>query len=513
MAVVERLEVSVLERRRLALKSPQDLQPIGELECATPQDVAHAIDKARAVQPAWAALSFEERARYMLKARDIVLECQEQIIEQVVAETGKSYHDALAIEIYPICDSLTYYAKRAKKFLKPEKRKVHGLMGILKRLDIVYKPLGVIGIITPWNGPFALSMNPSIQALMAGNTVVLKGSEITPFSAAWAQKVFDKAGLPEGVFQVVNGDGETGAALVEGGVDKISFTGSVNTGRKIAEACGRQLIPCTLELGGKDAMIVCEDANLDLAAQGALLGACLNTGHFCCGTERIYVMRSVYDEFVQKVVDQAKLLRVATKDANEDVGAVFWDNQLRIIESHVDQAKAQGAKVLVGGGRKEGESGLYYMPTVMVDVNHDMDLMCKETFGPILPIMPVDSVDEAIQYANSSDYGLNGNVWSVDRKKAFEIAKRMETGSVCINDIAVTYGIPEAPFGGVKSSGVGQVNGCHGMRSYCHAMPIITNRFNMKEIPNGYPYDDKTIGQTQKTLDFLYKNPLGKLFH
>ena len=434
---------------------------------------------------------------------------QDEVIEAVQQETGKPRAEAIGMEVYACCDSICYYAKNAPKFLRPEKRRIHGVLGFAKKLRVVYKPLGVVGLITPWNGPVVLSVNPLVQALLAGNAVVHKPSEVTPFSALLVRQFTEAAGLPADLYQVVQGDGETGAALVEAGVDKISFTGSVATGRKVAEACGRQLIPCTLELGGKDAMVVCADADLDRAAQGALLGSCMNTGHYCCGTERIYVVEDVYDRFVDKVVSGAKQLRQGS--AGEfDVGAVFWDRQLDVIEAHMSDAVEKGARVLVGGRRNPELGGLYYEPTVVVDVDHDMEVMRRETFGPIVAIQKVADEEEAIALANDSEYGLNGNVWTGDTEKGFRLAERIDTGGVCINDMAITYGIPEAPFGGRKSSGVGQVNGAQGLRGYCHAQPITADRRGRGPIQGGYPYTRKGEDGMQKFIRILWGSPIGR---
>jgi succinate-semialdehyde dehydrogenase/glutarate-semialdehyde dehydrogenase len=434
---------------------------------------------------------------------------QDEIVELVIQETGKTRTEAIGMEVFACCDAISFYAKRAPRFLAPEKRRIHGLMGFTKRLRVVYKPLGVVGLITPWNGPVVLAVNPLVQALLAGNAVVHKPSEVTPLSALLVKKLTEAAGFPPDLYQVVQGDGQTGAALIEAGVDKVSFTGSVATGRKVAEACGRRLIPATLELGGKDAMIVCADADLERAAQGALLGSCMNTGHYCCGTERIYVVEPIYNRFVEKVVAGAKQLR--QNDAGEsDVGAVFWDQQLEIIESHMQDAVAKGARVLVGGRRNPRLSGLYYEPTVVVDVNHEMELMTKETFGPIVAIQKVKDEAEALRLANDSEYGLNGNVWTSDAEKGQRLAERMETGGVCVNDMAITYGIPEAPFGGVKASGVGQVNGASGIRGYCHAHPILADRKGKGAIQGGYPYTRKGEDGMQKFIRFLWGTPLGR---
>ncbi|MDG1387189.1 MAG: aldehyde dehydrogenase family protein [Halioglobus sp.] len=510
MSLYEPLESSD-SRRHLQLRSPVTLQPIGELICANKEDVAEAIAKARQAQPAWAATSMKERAAIVERALEILLQRQDEVIDTVVKETGKARTDAMSMEVFSVADQLCYYAKNAGKFLAPRKRKAHGLLGLMKQVRIVYKPLGVVGLITPWNGPFVLVMNQACQAVLAGNTVVAKGSEVTPFSAKLAEDIFREAGLPEGVLQVLLGDGETGAAIVSGGVDKVSFTGSVATGKKVAVAAAEQLIPCTLELGGNDAMIVCADADLDRAADGAWVGSCMNTGHYCCGTERIYVVKEIYDEFLGLILEKGKGLRQGPQHGwDEDVGAVFWDRQMAIIEAHVEDARAKGANILMGGRRNPELEGLYYEPTVITEVENSMDIMILETFGPILCIQKVESEEEALRLANDSEFGLNGNVWTEDKTKGYELARAIDTGACSVNDMAVSYGIPAAPFGGKKNSGLGQVNGKKGLRGYCHEMPIVIDRFGGK-MQNGYPYSAKSAEGMKKLMDFLWlKTPIGK---
>ncbi len=510
MSIYEPIE-SNDSRRHLQLRSPVTLERTGELVCANAEDVASAIARARAAQPAWAATSMKERAAIVERALQIVLARQDEIIDTVVKETGKARTDAMSMEVFSVADQLCYYAKNAQKFLAPRKRKVHGILGLMKQLRILYKPLGVIGLITPWNGPFVLVMNQAAQAMLAGNTIVAKGSEVTPFSAKLAEEIFRQAGLPEGVLQVLLGDGETGAAIVRGGVDKVSFTGSVATGRKVAEACASQLIPCTLELGGNDAMIVCADADLDRAADGAWIGSCMNTGHYCCGTERIYVVKEVYDEFLRLVLEKGKGLRQGPQHGwNEDIGAVFWDRQMAIIEAHVEDARAKGANILMGGRRNPELPGLYYEPTVITEVDNRMDIMLLETFGPVLCIQKVGSENEALALANDSEFGLNGNVWTKDKEKGYRLAAAIDTGACSVNDMAVSYGIPAAPFGGKKNSGLGQVNGKKGMRGYCHEMPIVIDRFGGK-LQSGYPYSAKSAEGMKKLMNFLWvKTSLGR---
>ncbi len=513
MSIYEAIESQDDSHRVLQLRSPIDLKPTGTLVCANREEVEAAVARARKAQPAWAALSFEQRASYMQRMLQVVLDKQDELVETVVNETGKARGDAYNMEVFATCDSLHYYSKNSAKMLKTSRKKIHGILGIVKQLTIFYKPRGVAGIIVPWNGPFILGLNPAVQALMAGNTVVLKGSEVTPYSTKLIETFFAEAGLPDGVVQVLMGDGQTGADLCTAGVDKIAFTGSVATGRKVAASCGEQLIPCTLELGGNDAMIVCEDADLDRAAAGALIGSCMNSGHYCCGTERIYVEEKVYNEFISKVTSLTKALKQGPQHGmEEDVGAVFWDRQMTIIEDHVADAISNGARALVGGKRNQQLQGLYFEPTVLVDVKHEMKIMQEETFGPVLCLQKVKNYEEAITLANDSPYGLNGNVWTKNNSKGIDIATRIETGAVCINDIAVTYGTPEAPFGGVKNSGVGQVNGEAGLKGYCHAMPIVIDRFGGKNLPGAYPHTAAKINSTKKLMNFLWKNPIGRWF-
>ncbi len=490
-------------RRTYDVKSPVTLESIGQFDAASTAEVREAVDRARKAQREWATKSFAERAEVLWRWVDVIVERQDDIVDLVIKETGKARFEAIAMEVMAPCMQISHYAKRAAGYLRTRKRRPTGVMRFSKKLTLLYQPLGVVGLITPWNGPIALATNPLAQALMAGNAVVHKPSEVTPFSAVLLKELTVAAGFPEDLYQVVQGDGETGAALVDAGVDKISFTGSVATGRKVGEACGRNLIPVTLELGGKDAMIVCEDADLDRAADGALRGSFFNTGHYCCGTERVYVPESIYQPFVEKVVAQARKLK-QTEACDGDVGAVFWDKQMDIIEAHMADAKKKGATVLLGGERNRALSGYFFPPTVVVDVNGEMDLMRKETFGPIVAIQKVRDEEEALALANDSDYGLSGNIWTTDLVKGEALAARVTTGSVCVNDISVTYGIPEAPFGGVKSSGVGQVNGEVGIRAYCHLHPIIID--TGKKARGGYPYTPEGAAGLQKLIKTVFGN-------
>jgi acyl-CoA reductase-like NAD-dependent aldehyde dehydrogenase len=506
MAIVQPVE-STSGPRRLRVANPATEDVIGEIQVTSAADVRAAVRRARVAQAAWGAASFAERAKVMHRVRELLMKDQERVIDVIRRETGRSRFETLMMEIFPALDALTYYAKHAEKILTDRRPGLHLLR--TKKLLVTYRPLGVVGIITPWNGPFILALNPTVQALMAGNAVIVKPSEVTPFSGVLVGELLREAGLPANVFQDVSGDGETGAALVEAGVDKISFTGSVATGRKVGEACGRALVPCTLELGGKDAMIVCADADVERAAGGAVFGGFFNAGQFCCGTERVYVHQAIADAFVAKVVEKARALRQGA-GGEFDVGPMIWPRQLETIERHMADATAKGARVLCGGKRNAAAGRLFYEPTVLEGVTHDMLIMTEETFGPILPIVRVADDDEAVRLANDSIYGLSGTVWSKDEAKAIAIARRLETGSVCVNESSITYGACEAPFGGRKASGVGQVNGEVGLRGYCHALPIVIDRFGPKEEQVWYPYTAAKEKTMQKVIRWVWGTPLGK---
>jgi succinate-semialdehyde dehydrogenase/glutarate-semialdehyde dehydrogenase len=345
---------------------------------------------------------------------------------------------------------------------------------------------------------------------MAGNAVVLKPSEATPFAGRLVEELWSAAGLPEGVCNVVLGDGETGAALVEADVDKISFTGSVETGRKVAVACARRLVPCTLELGGKDPMIVCADADLDRAARGAVWGAFTNSGQVCTSTERVYVVDEVADAFTQKVVEETARLRQGAEGEFE-IGAIIWPKQLEVIESHVADAVRRGARVLTGGRRNPGLPGLFYEPTVLADVSHEMAVMRDETFGPVLPIMRVRDEDEALRLANDSRYGLNASVWTRNKRKGAELARAIESGCAAVNDCMLHYGIPESPFGGVKESGIGRVNGDVGLRGYCHTRAIVIDRFGARTEALWFPYTRRKLESVKRLMRFVWGTSLGRL--
>lgn len=509
MAIVRKLDTPEGARRRLQLISPADLEPIGEIEAMTAEDVKAALDKARVAQQSWARLSFKERAEYVLKGLDVLVARQDEFIEVILKETPKTRNEALMMDILTGCDVMLYYAKEAQKILKTEKRKLHGLIGMAKKLEIHYLPLGVIGVVSPWNAPFILSLNPTVQALMAGNAVMIKPSSATAFSGGLVGKIFEEAGLPPGLVTILQGDSSTGQALLEVGVDKISFTGSEGVGRHVAVTCAERFIPCSLELGGKNPFIVCADANLDYAAGAAVAGNFLNAGQYCGGNEISYVEKAVAEPFTQKVAALANKLR-QSNTGEFDVGGLYTQDQLDLVEELVQDAIDKGATVLAGGKRNPNLKGLYYEPTVLGDLTSDMRVLNEEAFGPVMCIVPVDSAEEAVERTNATNYGLTASVWSADTDKAAAIGTRIQTGCVEINSFASSYGTTEAPFGGRKASGIGQVNGASGMRSYCHAMPVQVDRSKGKQAAGMYPKSIKTDAGFQKFIKFLYGTSFGR---
>ncbi|WP_067686405.1 aldehyde dehydrogenase family protein [Nocardia jejuensis] len=504
MAIVRNAQ-EIDGRRRLALHSPVDRRPIAEFDVDDRDDVRNAVTRARAAQPDWAARDIGERAAIIGRAIDVIVARRAEITDTIREETGKPHAEALGVEIVPSCDFLNYWTKRARRDLRPHRQRLHGYLRPMKKLHIQYQPLGVVAVITPWNAPFVLTLNPVVQALLAGNTVVFKPSEVTPRSGEWVARILHEAGVPRDVVQALHGDGETGAALVDSPVDKVCFTGSVGTGRKIATACAERLLPCTLELGGKDAMIVCADADLERAAAGAVYLSMFNTGQVCMSVERIYVIDSVADEFIALV--QREAAEVTCGAGATDMGPLFWDRQRDIVTAHVEDARTRGARILVGGSAVAGE-GLYFEPTVIAEANHDMLIMTDETFGPVAAIMRVRDEDEAIRLANDSRYGLSGSVFTRDPATARRIAARLTTGSVVHNDSAVIYGVPEAPFGGRKDSGVGHVNGVHALRGFTHAQPVLITRRRPSRESIWYPYTDKTIRDLDGLIRYGFGNKL-----
>ena len=452
---------------------PRSATPLAVVPEMNADDVRAAVARARAAAGPWAALSFEERASHLLVVRDRLLDRAEQLVEVICAETGKQRAEAVTTELMAVCETIDWYVRHGGRLLR--QRSVAPGALAHKTARVRYEPVGVVGVISPWNYPFTLSMTPLVTALLAGNPVVLKPSEVTPTVGLAIGELFDDDRWGA-LVQVVTGGGATGEALVRGGVDKIAFTGSVSTGKRVMAAAADTLTPVLLELGGKDPMIVCADADLDRAARGAVWGAFQNSGQTCQAVERVYVERPVAEAFIDRVIlETGRIRQDDGSSGGGDIGSMTHAPQLDIIERHLADAVAKGAGIVVGGRRIERD-GLWFEPTVLLGVDHTMEVMTEETFGPVLPIMVVDSVEEAVRLANDSRYGLSSSVWTSDRALGESIAARLQAGNVCINDCIVSYAIPGLPFGGVKDSGIGRVHGAEGLREFVNTKSVMAAR-------------------------------------
>jgi acyl-CoA reductase-like NAD-dependent aldehyde dehydrogenase len=474
--------------------NPATGEEIGRVPAISAADVETAVEKSRAAFLRWRETSFKQRARIVMKAREVILAEMEEIARLISDESGKPVAEALSMEIAPVLDLMQYFARNAAKILKPEKINI-GLYRMLGRYSkIIYQPLGVVGIIPAWNYPFSIPVGETAMALLAGNAVILKPSELTPFTGVKIGEIFAKAGLPENVLQVLTGDGRTGAALVDAGVNKIMCTGSVGTGRKIAETAAKHLTSVVLELGGKDPMIVFQDANLNLAAEAAIWGAFCNSGQSCSSVERLYVEESVVEDFTDLIVEKTKKLRQNYgSDESTDIAAMSSERQLKIVEDHVRSFAEEGAKILTGGKRNAEFKGAFFEPTVIGGADNSMRAMREETFGPTLPIAVFKTEEEAIKLANDSEFGLTASVWTKDLTKGKRVAERIEAGTVCVNEVLYTHGIGQTPWGGFKNSGYGRTHGKHGLMELVQPQHIHVNRFSL--LPNAWwlPYSPEAV--------------------
>ncbi|MDQ3322185.1 MAG: aldehyde dehydrogenase family protein [Acidobacteriota bacterium] len=463
--------------------NPATGEEIGRVPNVSAERVNEAVEKSRRAFVEWRETSFAERARFVMKAREIILAELDEIALLISNESGKPIAEALSAEIAPVLDLMQYFARNTRKILKPEKIDIGQLKFLGRSSKIIYQPLGVVGIISPWNFPFAIPLGEVAMALMAGNAVVLKPSELTPLVGLKIGEIFEKANLPENVLQVVTGDGRTGAAIVETGVGKIMFTGSVETGRKIAESAAKTLTPVVLELGGKDPMIVFSDADLEAASSAAVWGAFTNSGQACSSVERLYVEESVAEKFTNLVVEKTKkLTQNFGRDAATDIAAMISENQLKIVENHVADFQKSGARILTGGKRNGKFDGTFFEPTVISDAKNSMRGMREETFGPTLPIATFRTEKEAVELANDTDFGLTASVWTKDLRRGTRVAERILAGTITVNEVLYTHGIAQTPWGGFKQSGYGRTHGKEGLMELVAPQHIHVNRYTF--LPN-----------------------------
>ncbi|NUP05850.1 MAG: aldehyde dehydrogenase family protein [Polyangiaceae bacterium] len=488
---------------RIKSYAPATGELLGEVPVMGPDAVRAAVDRARRAQVAWGALTVEDRCKRVLRFRDAIVDREEELTDLLSRETGKPLQEALVHEVSATATVATYFAKKGPEILAP--RDVP--LALLKHRKAVlhYVPRGVVACITPWNFPFYMPFRDIFLALIAGNAVVLKPSEVTPLIALKAKDLWDQCGMPADLFQVVTGYGPTGAAVIDAGVNFVVFTGGVATGRRVAAACGERLIPCVMELGGKAPLVVCRDADVELAARGAVFGGFSNAGQVCISVERVYAHKDVADALTKRMTELTKGLRVGDPSSRSvDVGAIIFPKQIEVAEDHIKDAVSKGAKVLAGGKRVQS-TGQFFEPTLLGDCNHSMTVMTEEIFGPIVPIMKVDSDEEAVRLANQSHLGLNAYVFTKDRDYGERIAQRIEAGSVLVNDVLTNGGCPETPFGGIKQSGFGRVMGDDSLREMCDVRHVNVERVGIgSDNPMWFPYSDKGLSLARKATKLLF---------
>ena len=489
----------------IQVRNPATLEAITELPTASSADVAEAVGRGRKAQAIWRTKSFAERGKLLYRFRDILIDEQERLADILTSESGKPRAEVYGNELFYLCDVIGFWAKNAAKFLDPEKIRPHLLMFKTKKVISEHHPMGVIGIISPWNFPLVLTAGEAMPALMAGNAVVIKPSELTPLTALFVVELAQKAGFPEGLLQVVIGAAETGEALVDH-ADMIAFTGSGEVGKQVMRRAADRLIPVSLELGGKDPLIVLKDADLERAANACIWGSLMNSGQVCTSIERVYVEEPVYQTFVDKIVQKAQSLRQGPSNAEVELGSMTSEEQFKKVSAQVSEAVARGAKVLTGGRANPNFSGLYYEPTVLVDLNHDMTVIREETFGPVLPIIKVRDAEEAVRLANDSRYGLDACIFTRDHRQALQLAEKLFAGTVCINDGLVNYIIPDTPMGGVKDSGFSRRHGAEGIRKYCYQKSIVIDRFGLKSDFPWFPASEKKTMQMRRLISLLWRS-------
>ena len=463
--------------------------------------VAEVVARVRASQPAWEALGIVRRAHWLGKLRDWLIDNQDQIAATMQRETGKVWSEASAETPY-LLDLINFYGKKAGKYIGDEKVPAHSPLMKVKRLRVQYRPYPVVGVISPWNFPLILSLGDAIPALQAGCAVVIKPSEVTPLALgqiveAWKSEL----GAPD-VLDVVNGMGETGSALVDE-VDFVQFTGSDRTARKVLTRAAETLTPVSAELGGKDPMIVLRSADVEKAANAATWGAFANSGQVCMSVERIYVEEPVYDEFVRRMTDEVKGLKMGIDgpEHGSEQGAMTFPPQTEIVDSHVADARERGATVLTGGKRADGP-GDWYEPTVITDVDHSMKVMRDESFGPVVGVMKVRDADDALRLANDTRYGLSGYVFG-ETDEAEAVARKLEVGGACVNDVLVNFLASDVPMGGWKDSGIGFRHGEYGVKKFVRPESLVITRFGQKREPLYFPYTNERRQKLRKITRFF----------
>ncbi len=482
--------MEVLSSTAIKVSNPINGTILYEIDDPSQEQIKAIYDRARAAQAKIQAMSIEQRIAEVDKIRDYVIQYESMILDAIIAETGKARTDAFAAEVFEVTDVIDVYKKLAPKTLK-DRKVPQPIFLIEKKSRQFIEPLGTVLVITPWNFPFYQVIVPSLMSFLAGNATIVKPSEVTPLKPLW-DHFFAHSGFMKDAIQVVTGGKETGANLIAMRPDKVHFTGSVGTGRKLMEACAKLLIPIDLELGGKDPAIIFDDVDIDRTANGIMWGAFTNAGQNCTGIERLYVQEGIYDQFVPYLVERTKRLRTShpgrdTSSAEDcDVGAVTAPFQVRIIEEHIEDALAQGAKLLCGGIQEKGSH--HIPPTIFENCDHTMKIASEETFGPTLAIMKFKTEEEVIRLANDSPYGLSASVWSKDVERGTRVARALKCGNVCVNIHMMNEANPYLPFGGVKDSGIGRFKGEDGLLAFCNLKSVLIDKQGKLIEPQWYPY-------------------------
>jgi acyl-CoA reductase-like NAD-dependent aldehyde dehydrogenase len=493
----------------LQSSSPATGEAVGSVPITPPEQVHQVVDQVAQVQPFWAQLTLADRARYLERAAQVVIDEGDAIRDLIVREQGKPRNEAFSMEVLPTIDALTWIARQGQEILADEKIPMPQLFLKTKSSAFLYEPLGVIGVISPWNYPWSIPFGEVALALMAGNGVVLKPSSLTPLTGQRIAHVFERAGVPDGLVRVVHGPG-TGPALVSSAVAKVFFTGSVEAGRQVGEECARRLKGSVLELGGKDAMVVLADANIDHAVSGALWGGFANAGQTCSGIERVYVLREVADRFIDELVAGAKRLRLGDPMSwQTEIGPMVSEEQFALVRELVDDAVSAGATLECGGPADSPpgfQAASFYAPTVLTGVTHQMRIMREEIFGPVLPIMVVDSEDEAVALANDSRFGLGASIWTTDRRRGELMAHELQAGMVWINDHMFSHGACQCSWGGTKESGLGRTHSKFGLYECVNIKLRVWEPSTVRD-PWWHPYDE-TLGQAlRQAATLLYGRP------
>jgi len=469
----------------LTVRAPATTEQIGAVPDCTPADVQSAVTRAREAQAAWENTPVTERAAVLERFRDLVLTHRSTFLDILQLETGKSRRTA-AGELLEIPSAVAHAVSRGPDVIADESRS--GWIPLLTTATVTYEPVGVVGVISPWNFPLLLAFADTLPALIAGNSVVCKPDEKTPYGALFLADLLEQAGLPEGVFTVVTGTGSTvGPALIDH-VDYVAFTGGTETGREVASRAGRNLIDCSLELGGHNPMVVLEDADVTDAARGGAVACFSNLGQICLAAERIYVLESAYEPFLEAFIDETERLTLGTDHSYEaDLGSLIDERQLEVVERHVEEARRTGATVQTGGRHRPDIAPYCYEPTILTDLDPATDVACEETFGPVVSVQPVPDIETAIAKANDSAYGLNASVWCGDRARGKAVARQIDCGTVCVNDSFLAGWGADAPMGGFGDSGIGRRGGPEGIKRYLESRTIGVSRVGPLTLPDQLP--------------------------